>query len=45
LQNDSAMNITVEKIDLRVLGSEGDKYLQAVTARLDELTPRRLSRH
>jgi len=39
------MNIPVEKIDLRAPNSEEDKYIQAATARLDELTPRQLSRH
>lgn len=43
-QTDQGMNIPVEKIDLRSLGSEEDKFIEAASARLDELTPRRLSR-
>lgn len=43
-QNDQGMNVPIEKIDLRALNTEEDKYIDAVTARLDELTPRRLRR-
>ena len=44
-QNDQEMNIPVETIDLRTLAAEEDKFIKAVAARLDTLTPRRLTRH
>ncbi len=44
VQDDQEMNIPVEAVDLRGLGPEEDKYIQAVTARLDELTPRVIRR-
>ncbi|WP_147106364.1 hypothetical protein [Nesterenkonia populi] len=43
-QNDQEMNIPSEKVDLRPLSTHEDNYIVAVTARLDELTPRRLRR-
>lgn len=43
-QHDREMNIPVDKVDLRALSAEEDKYIEAVNARLDELTPRRLRR-
>jgi leucyl-tRNA synthetase len=43
-QDDAAMNIPVEQIDLRMLEHEEDKYIAAVTSRLDVLAPRRLKR-
>jgi hypothetical protein len=44
-QNDQEMNIPIETIDLRALTAEEDKFIKAVAARLDKLTPRRLVRH
>lgn len=44
LQRDPEMNISREKVDLRELTSEEDRYIEAVSTRLDELTPRRLRR-
>jgi hypothetical protein len=44
-QNDVEMNIPLEKVDLRTLKTEEDKYIAAVATRLDALTPRHLRRH
>lgn len=43
-QNDKEMNIPLETIDLRALNAEEDNYIKVVSARIDELTPRRLRR-
>jgi hypothetical protein len=43
-QNDEEMNISTDKIDLRSLKREEDKYIAAVASRLDALTPRRFRR-
>jgi hypothetical protein len=43
--NDKEMNISLQTVDLRSLKAEEDKYIAAVTARLDALTPRHLRRH
>lgn len=37
---DAEMNISIDTVDLRPLGSEEDRYISAVTARLDAITPR-----
>ena len=44
-KNDQEMNIPVETIDLRALAPEEDKFIDAVSVRLDKLTPRRLPCH
>lgn len=43
-QHDHEMNIPIDKVNLLSLSVEEDKYIEAVNARLDQLTPWRLRR-